>query len=191
MPKYTASGVENDLKSKISAFKDRALAVKEAHRSARQDLLNDPMTSDLAKREHLETLDKQTRSKLVSIREEQESYVRGLRDKLDQELRGSQLTDANSVLLRRDAADRARRITDEREALSVLGDAVRGGDESLAHAVGYRARQSGWIDALDAYGQAQPGSADVAVALAFVEGLATDPGYNLSNGITYAAPTAE
>ena len=98
------------------------------------------------------------------------------------------VVDVNSVLLRRDAADRARRVTDEAEALAVLGDADRSGDDSLAHAVGHRARQAGWVDTLDAYQEARPGSADSAVALAFVEGLATDPGYNLANGITYSAP---
>lgn len=144
MSKSTPDAIERDLKWSLNAFKERAAAVKEAHRAARQDLLNDPMTSDLAKKEHLETLDKQTRGKLDGIKEEQLSYVRSLRDKLDRELRGNQPSDANSVLLRRDAADRARRITNEAEAVAVLGDAVRSGDDSLAHAVGYRARQSGW-----------------------------------------------
>ena len=64
------------------------------------------------------------------------------------------------------------------------------GDDSLAHAVGYRARQPGWVDALDAYQAAQPSAADTAAALAGVEELDRDPGYNLSNQITYAEPAA-
>ena len=188
MAKSTPSGVERDLKLSLNGFKERASSVKGAHQSARQEILNDPMNSDLGKRDHLDDLDKLTRSKLDGIKAEQESYVGGLRSKLERELRGSQPSDANSVLLRRDAADRARGITTEADALAVLGDAVRGGDDTLADAVGYRARHAGWIDALDAYQEARPGSADSAVALAFVEGLTTDPGYNLANGITYSAP---
>jgi hypothetical protein len=190
MPKSTPDGVERDLKSSLSGFKDRALAAKEAHRSARQAIRDDSMKSDLAKKTDFDNLDKQTRSALDSIKAEQEAYVSGLRDRLDQELRGNQPTDANSVLLRRDAADRARRITDEAEALAVMGDAARSGDASLAHAVGYRARHSGWVDALDAYKHVQPESADTASALAVVEGLSRDTGYNLSNQITYAEPSA-
>lgn len=191
MSKSTPSGVEQDLKSSLNAFKDRALAVKEDYRSKRQDILRDERLSKEAKTADLADLDLEVRGKLDGIKAEQESYVKGLRDKLDRELRGTQPTDANSVLLRRDAADRARRIKDESEAVAVLGDAARSGDDSLAHAVGYRARQSGWTDALDAYRLAQPESADSAAALAVVEGLDRDTGYNLSNQITYASPIAD
>ena len=55
----------------------------------------------------------------------------------------------------------------------------------------HRARQSGWVDALHEYRQTQPQSADTAAALAVVEGLDRDTGYNLSNQITYAAPSPD
>lgn len=133
-------------------------------------------------------LDAETRTKLDAIREEQEAYVRTKRDNLERELPLDQPTDANSVLLRRDAADRARRLADESEAMAVLRNAVRGGGDSLAHAIGNRARQSGWMDALDVYREAHPRSADSAQALAAVEALSTGTGYNLATGITYSAP---
>lgn len=190
MPKSTPASVEQDLMSSLHTFKDRALAVKDAHQSARQEIRNDPMKSDMAKRDHLGDLDKQTRSTLDGIKVEQESYVRRLHDRLEQELRGDQPADANSVMLRRDAADRARHITEEDEALAVLSDAVHGGDDTLAHAMGYRARQSGWVDVLDAYKVSQPQSADAASALAVVEGLSSDAGFNLANSITYSSPIA-
>lgn len=41
---------------------------------------------------------------------------------------------------------------------------------------------------MDAYKAARPEAADSAVALAFVEGLASDPGQNLANQITFSAP---
>ena len=79
-------------------------------------------------------------------------------------------------------------IRDRTEALSVLADASRGGDDTLADAVGYRARHAGWTDAMNVYRTARPEAADSAVSLAFVEGLATGPGQNLANQITYSAP---
>ena len=187
--KSTPSGVERELESRLSRFKEQAASLKDAHRAARQKIQDDPMLSGLAKQTRIAGLNKETRAKLDALRGEQESYVKGVRSRLERELAGNQPTDASSVLLRRDAADRARKIVDEAEALSVLADAVRGGDDTLADAVGFRARHAGWANVNDAYREARPQAADSAVALAFVEGLDSDPGYNLANQITYAAPS--
>ncbi|MTE22651.1 hypothetical protein [Microbacterium sp. ZXX196] len=188
MAKSTPAGVERELESAMHGFRDRAASVKAAHRTAREGILADEMASDLAKQTRIDELSAQTRGKLDAIRKEQDERVRSIRDRLERELLGDQPSDANSVLLRRDAADRARRISGEGEALDVLRDAVRGGDESLAHAVGHRARHEGWVDTLDAYREAHPQSADSAVALAFVESATSGASYNLANGITYSAP---
>lgn len=188
MAKSTPAGVELDLKSSLDDYKESAAALKDAHRAARQKIQDDPMLSGLAKQTRIADLGKETRAKLDALRGEQESYVKGVRTRLEKELAGNQPTDASSVLLRRDAADRARKIADETEALAVIADAARVGDDTLADAVGYRARHSGWVDAMDAYQLARPEAADSAVALAFVEDLVVDPSYNLANQITYSAP---
>ncbi|RII93288.1 hypothetical protein [Clavibacter californiensis] len=188
MSKTTPATLERDLAVTLGNFKQRATELKNAHSATRKEILSDPMTSDLAKREKVDELTKQTRSSLDAMKSEQKNYVKELRVKIERELLGNQPTDAQSVLVRRDAADRARRIPNEDEALAVLQDATRGGDDSLAHAVGYRARNSGWEKALDAYREAQPGSADSATALATVEGLDRDPSYNFSTSATYSMP---
>ena len=188
MPKSTELSVEQNLPSALSSFKDSAAAVKGAHKPARQAILDDPMTSDLAKKQSLEVLDKETRSKLDGIKAEQDSYVKSLRDKVESELRGNQPSDANSVLLRRDAADRARKITDKQEALNVLNDAIHNGDDAMAHAVGNRARNSVWRDVAEAYQGAYPETADSAAALAYVEEVTSGPAFNMSNSITFSAP---
>lgn len=187
--KSTPAGVERELESRLNRFKEQAATLKDAHRAARQKIQDDPMLSGLAKQTRIADLNKETRAKLDALRGEQESYVKGVRSRLEKELAGNQPTDASGVLLRRDAADRARKIADEAEALSVLTDAARGGDDTLADAVGFRARHAGWANVNDAYREARPGAADSAVALAFVEGLDSDPGYNLANQITYSAPS--
>lgn len=188
--KYNSATVEKSLKSKIEGFHTRALDAKKAHRTKREAILGDDRLTQQAKQEDLAKLAEATNNQLRAIRDEQDVYVSGLRDSIERTLLGSQPTDANSVLLRRDAADRARKIATEKEAVEVLKDAARSGDESLAHAVGYRARNSGWTDALDAYRVAQPTGAENATALAVVEGLTSDSGYNLSNQINYSAVSA-
>lgn len=187
--KSTPASVESELQAKLNGFKDRATSIKDGYRETRRKILDDPMLSDLAKQTKLDALKVDTRAKLNTLKGEQESYISGLRSKLERELAGNQPMDASSVLLRRDAADRARKITNEAEALSVLADASRGGDDTLADAVGYRARHAGWVNAMDAYKEARPGAADSAVALAFVEGLATDPGFNLASQIAFSDPS--
>lgn len=188
MSKTTAASAERDLPSALRSFKDRAAAVKDAHKSVRQAIKDNPLTSDLAKKQNLEALDKDTRIKLDGIKGEQDSYVSGLRDKIEREFRGSQPTDANSVLLRRDASDRARRITDKQEAMAVLNDALANGDAEMAHAIGTRARNSVWLDVAEAHQAAHPDTADSAQALAYVEANTSGGAWNLSNQISFSDP---
>lgn len=188
MSKTTAASVERDLLPKLNGFKESAAQVKDAHRAARKAILDDRMTSDLAKKEKLEALTKDTRAKLDSIKADQESYVSGLRSQLEKEFRGNQPTDASSILLRRDAADRARKINDRQEAMEVLQDAVNNEDAEMAHAIGTKARNLAWLDVAEAYTAAHPDTADSAAALAHVEANTSGAAYNLSNGATYAMP---
>src|SRR5690554_2296563 len=140
--KTTALSIERDLPSSLNSFKERASAVKDAHRAAIKTIKDDPMRSDLAKKEGLAALDKATRESLDAIKGEQDAYVAGLRSKIEKEFRGNQPSDPASVVSRRDAADRARRISDQREAFDVLNDAIAMGDADLAHAIGTRARNN-------------------------------------------------
>lgn len=188
MSKTTAASIERDLPDSLNSFKSRAAEAKAQHRVARQAIKDDEMTSDLAKKEKLAELDRQTRSRLDALKAEQESYVSGLKSKIERELRGNQPGDAASVVSRRDAADRARQIQDKTEAMEVLRDAIRNGDADLAHAIGAKARNSVWGDVAEAYTAAHPDTADSAQALAYVEANTSGAAYNLNNGITYAAP---
>jgi hypothetical protein len=188
MSKTTAAAVERDLNSALFGFKDSAAALKAAHTSARQAIKDDPMISDLAKREKLADLGTQTRTKLDGIKAEQQSYITGLRDKIEREFRGNQPTDAASVVSRRDAADRARKLTDRQEAMEVLNDAIANGDADLAHAIGNRARNTAMSDVAEAYQAAFPTTAESAEALASIEANTSGAAFNVSNSITFSAP---
>lgn len=188
--KTTAAGVERDLLKSLQGFKERATQVKDAHRDALRAIKEDDMISEKARTERLEALDKATRAQLDDIRADQDKYVTGLRSKIEKEFRGNQPADAASVMSRRDAADRARKL-DRTEALEVLQDAIAGGDADFAHAIGTRARNLGWENVADAYVAAHPDTADSAAALAHVEANTSGAAYNLSNQITYAAPMTE
>ena len=188
MSKATPLSVQNDLNAALFGFKEQASAVKAAHESARQDILRNDRLSDSAKISDLAKLDDATRSKLESIKQNQRSYVTGLRSQLEKELRGNQPSDANSVLLRRDATERARKITDNREAMEVLQDAIANGDAEMAHAIGTRARNNAWLEASEAWRAAYPTTAGSAEALSYVEEMTSGPAYNVANSATYSAP---
>jgi len=190
MAKYTPIRAENELKDNLGRFHDRAAAIKKEYYDKRAAILNDDRLSAQAQNEDAAKLLDETTEKLKAVLEEQRSYVNGLKATLEKELRGNQPMDANSILLRRDAAERARKITDEKEALAVLADAARNGDDAMAHAVGHVARQSGWVDVHEAYQEAQPESAGVATALAYVEDYTSSGAFNLANGMAYANPSA-
>ena len=184
----TPAAVESDLNDALFGFKDKASNIKEAHRTARQAIKDDTRRTTVAKNEDLAALAKDTRSKLEMVKEEQESYIKDLRDKVEREFRGSQSADANSVLLRRDAADRARKITDRQEAMDILTDALANGDDSMAHAVGVKARNLAWVDVAENYQAAFPSTAGSAEALSYIDELTTGAAYNVATSIAYSAP---
>jgi len=189
MAKATLASIERDLKTSLGRFREQATEIKHAHQRTYKSIVEDEMISELAKRQKIEAPSKDTRAKLDALRAKQDQHIKSVRFDVEKDLIGYQSPNANDILLRRDAADRARKITDETEALAVLRDAARGGDDSLADAIGYRARQAGWLNALDAYQEARPQAADSAAALAFVEGLDSNTEYNLSNQISYSTPS--
>lgn len=188
MAKSTPLGVQNQLDSALFGYKDQASAVKATHSAAHKAIREDATLSDIGKRERFEALATVTRGKLDAIKADQVSYVSGLKTSLEKELRGSQPSDANSVLLRRDAYGRATKITDNAEAMGVLREAVASGDDSMAHAVGARARQQLWGDVHDVYKESFAGTAGVAEALTYVDEVTTGLAYNVSNSATYAMP---
>jgi hypothetical protein len=188
MSKTSQLSVESTLPAKLNGFKEQAAQVKAAHRAARQQILHDERLSDVAKAADLANLDAQTRQQLDSIKAEQDSYVNGLRSQLEKEFRGNQPADASSVLLRRDAADRARKIADKDEAMQVLNDAIANGDAEMAHAIGTRALNHVWGDVADAWQTAYPDTADSAAALAYVEANTSGAAWNMANGITFSDP---
>lgn len=186
--KITAAQVERDFLPKLQSFQDQAAAVKAAAASARKAIQDDPMLSDLAKRGKLDALKAETRAQLDGVKAEQHAYENGLKATLEKQLRGTQPTDANSVLLRRDASDRVRKLNDKDEALAMLQDAIGNGDAEMAHALGQRARNATWLDVAEVYQGAFPDTADSAAALAHVEANTSGAAYNMANQLTYSAP---
>lgn len=196
MSKYTRSSVESTLNNKRAGFHGRAETAKDAWRTSRKAVLDNPRLSEQAKRDDIAELDKKLKETLAGIREEEESYVRGLTSEVEKAMRGDQPTDSSSVLLRRDALDRVRNITTQREALEVLREAVQNGDDTLLDAIGMRGRKYFWGAVVEEFEAARPDVSGAADALLYLEGLtgtdnlAAAVGARTITGAAYDFPAA-
>lgn len=185
--KSTPLSVQNAFNDKLKSSQAETDAVKAAHRFAAQAIKDDTTLSDTGKRQRLDALNFDTKSRIDALKESQESFKNDLRAKVEKELRGDLPTDAASVVSRRDAADRVRRL-DPTDALEVLRDAIAGNDADLAHAIGVKARNSGWVDVAEEWSAAHPDTAGSAEALAYLDENGSGAGYNLFNSMTFNAP---
>jgi len=161
--------------------------VKEAHRNAAKAIKDDTTLSDTGRRQKLDALNYETKSRIAALKESQDSFVKDLRAKVEKELRGDLPADAASVVSRRDAADRARKL-DPNEALEVLRDALAGNDADLADAIGVKGRNSGWVEVAEEWSAARPDTAGSAEALNYLDENGSGAGYNLFSSMTFNAP---
>lgn len=186
--RYTTEGVRATIKSKSTSYQERAKALKDQFQKDREAINANDRLSQEAKLEDRAKLHGELKQALQDLREAEErdlrDYVRGI----EAELFRSQPNDASSVLLRRDARDRARKLETLNDALSIMQEAIRTGDESMAFAVADRARANVWPAVLDAYKEGYPEQADTAMALSEAEGLTSGPAYNVATSIAYSAP---
>lgn len=96
-------------------------------------------------------------AKLDELREKELVEVERRRGELTRRMFGHAGTaDPSTVVSRRDAADRAARIDDPREALAALSRAERDGDEHLAQAIAARGSEYGWDDVVGGYAASRP-----------------------------------
>lgn len=187
MSKSTPLSVQNAFNDKLKHSQENAAQVKEQHRIAAKAISEDKMLSDIAKRQRLDALNYETKSKIDALKESQTTFIKDLRAKVEKELRGDQPADPASVVSRRDAADRARKL-DQKEALEVLNDAIAGSDADLAHAIGVKARNNGWFEVAEVWKDTYPDTSGSAEALDYLDANGSGAGYNLFNSMTFNAP---
>lgn len=93
--------------------------------------------------------------------------------------------DPNTVIVRRDAADRAAKLTDPNEALRAMQRAEANGDTHLAQAIAAQAQANMWSDVVSSYLSARPEAADAAQRLAELPNP-DDGAWRLTHAMTYS-----
>lgn len=186
--KITALGAENALSRHLEEYSARAASVKEAHRRQADEIKRDTTLSEIGRRQRLADLGQATKQRLAGIRDEQDTYVAGLKRDLAAQLRDGQSADPAAVMSRRDAADRARGLTDEVEVEAMLREAIASGDNDYAVALGVHARRNGMVDAGNLFRAEFSTTADTLEAADYVEQVTSSGSFNLGRSMTYAAP---
>ncbi|WP_329104569.1 hypothetical protein [Streptomyces sp. NBC_01439] len=100
---------------------------------------------------------KETQGALEQIRLSEIKAIEDRREQLHRKMFGREnAADAQTVIARRDANDRAGQIDNPRIAAEQMQTALRQGDRTMAQAIAERAADWGWSDVLDSYAQANP-----------------------------------
>lgn len=101
---------------------------------------------------------KQHQDAMEQLRQKELAAIETRREQLQRKMFGRENTaDAQTVIARRDANDRAAQLDNPREAGDRLRDAIRQGDTTMAQALAQRAADFGWSDVLETYAGYQPG----------------------------------
>ncbi|MEV5420279.1 hypothetical protein [Streptomyces albogriseolus] len=119
--------------------------------------------SDHAKRVMAAKAYKEAQGALDQLRQAEVDSLTTRRSQLQRRMFGHQgSADANTVIARRDANDRAAKLEDPRVAQEALQAAQMEGDDLMAQAIAARAAQYGWGDVLGSYAGSRPGFKEAA-----------------------------
>jgi hypothetical protein len=119
--------------------------------------------SDHAKRVLAAKAYKEAQGALDQLRQAEVDTLTTRRSQLQRRMFGHQgSADAQTVIARRDANDRAAKLDDPRVAQDALRTAQMEGDDLMAQAIAARAAQNGWSDVLGSYAGGRPGFEEAA-----------------------------
>jgi hypothetical protein len=119
--------------------------------------------SDEAKRIAIARAYRDTRDQIQAAGQAVLDQVTSERARLSRKLFGHEGdADPNTVIVRRDAADRAAKLTDPHEAQRALERAEANGDVHLAQAIAGQSFANGWADVVHSWFDANPQAGDTA-----------------------------
>lgn len=138
-----------------------AQQIHETYQAQLARIENNKTYSDHAKRVLSAKAYKQAAEQLEQTRQAEVDSINKQRAALQRRMFGQAgAADAQTVIARRDANDRAAKFEDRREAAEALQRAEMEGDTLMAQAIATKASQHGWDDVLSAYAADRPGFAE-------------------------------
>lgn len=147
--------------------------------------------SDEAKRIEIARAYRDTRTQIQAAGQAALDHVTAERARLSRKLFGYEGTaDAQTVIIRRDAADRAAKLTEPHEAQQALQRAENNGDVHLAQAIAGVSFANGWTDVVHSWFDANPQAGDTARQLQELPDP-NDGVYRMQHAMTYSVVPPE
>lgn len=129
---------------------------------------------------------REARDRITAMRQEEADRVTSERAKLSRRLFGHEGTaDAQTVIVRRDASDRAAKLTGPEEAEAALRRAEADGDAHLAQAIAKQSYANGWADVVQTWFAANPQAGETAEQLQSLPDP-NDGVWRMKQAITYS-----
>ena len=142
--------------------------------------------SDEAKRIGVARAYREARDTINSMRQAETDRIEGARTKLSRQLFGHVgEADAQTVIIRRDAADRAAKLTNRVDADRALKLAEANGDSHMAQAIAAHAQAHMWGEVVGTYLASRPQATAAAEELSSLPDT-SDPGWRMGQAITYS-----
>ncbi|MFD6172066.1 hypothetical protein [Streptomyces coeruleorubidus] len=126
---------------------------------------------------------------LENLRQQEIKAVNDRRESLHRKMFGREnVADAQTVIARRDANDRAAQLDNPRLASEQLQTALRQGDTTMAQAIAQRAADWGWSDVLDAYAETRPGFREAAEEFNTLPDTSGSSDWSIHHSFAHVAP---
>ncbi|MCS5715110.1 hypothetical protein NVV95_11160 [Herbiconiux sp. CPCC 205716] len=164
------------LDQQIEAVRARAKSLQKTIGDDQKAIENNPNLSPEGRKADLAEMKEAARSRMASIRAEENKLATDRRDSLRRTVMGTVGYDSSSIISYRDAQDRAAKLADRDDAARVMERALTSGDKALASAVAEVALDRGYRDVYNSYASANPAIAEAAKDLAVMEHYFTSGG---------------
>lgn len=126
---------------------------------------------------------------LEELRQQEVKAIEGRREQLQRKMFGRENTaDAQTVIARREANDRAAKLDNPRVAAEQLRTAVRQGDHTMAQAIAQQAATFNWSDVLEAYADHQPGFRENVEEFNQLPDTSGGSNWGLQHGLSHVLP---
>lgn len=138
-------------KSEIEGLRAQGAALQKEHSTHVRNIDRDPNLSDAGKASARNDALASYKPRASALRAKEEALITSKINDLQRQLESRAGLTSTDIIAFRDAQDRADRVTDASEALTMIQRAMRQGDTSLAHALFRRANEARWGDVMKAF----------------------------------------
>lgn len=172
----------------LDKLRAEAAAVQRRVQDARRAIESDPTLSDQGRSEAMTEIRDSAQARLDQLKAAEVKAIKDKTTSLERSVFGyASKTDPSEIISRRDADDRADRITEAKEAEALLERAERSGDTHLAQAIVRIAAVKGYDKVVQAYEREHPSTGSKLALLAQIQRSTSQGNYLMQRTLAYSA----